>query len=83
MNSMPWSRLSRKYEVVYRPEVAGLLGKSCSLSSVVCSWHTCSVGRLEQASILSCDVCSALRMKISDFSYVSMEENVPQATEVR
>ena len=63
MNSMPSSRPSTRYVVVSRAVAAGLQGRSYSLSSAVCSWHICSVGRLEQVNILSCDVCSVLKMK--------------------
>ena len=83
MNSMPSSRPSTRYAVVSRAAVAGLQGRSYSLSSAVCSWHICSVGHQEQVNILSCDVCSVLKMKMSYNRRMSMEESVPQATEVR
>ena len=83
MNSMPSSPLSTKYAVVFRAAVAGLRGRSCSLSSAVCSWRICYVGRLEQADILSCDVCSVLKLKMSYDERMSKGESVPQATEVR
>ncbi len=83
MNSMPLCRLLTRYEVVSRAAAAGLRERSYSLSSVVCSWHICSVGRLEQASILSCDVCSGLTANFSYASQTATEEDIPQATEVR
>ena len=83
MNSTPSSRLSTRYAVVSRAVVAGLQGRSYSLSLAVCNWHICSVSRLEQVNILSCDVCSVLKMQMSYNRRISMEESVPQATEVR